>query len=88
MAGKVIGFCLIMIFLSACTEAVPKVDFLILPSQPKPADRSFVQAGISANKTVTTSDGYSSQVLIHSGAEASKLQTSDNCSLEIRSLSL
>ncbi|UOF02624.1 hypothetical protein [Bdellovibrio reynosensis] len=87
MAGKVITICLIMISLSACSDTVPQVDYLILPSKPKVADKSFVQSGISANQSITTSDGYRSQVLIHSGAELKKLKTSDNYSLEIRSLS-
>lgn len=85
-------FCLMMISLCACSEAVPEVSFLHLPSQPAPPtpqDKSFVDTSTSSGtKTVITNDGYKSQIVIHSGNSLGTVKTSDNYSLEIRSLSL
>ena len=72
-----------------CSDVNPSVSFLNQPQAPSVQTAEFAQANlVSGSTTVSTSDGYQSKILIHSGSELGRVKTSDQYTLEIRSLSL
>ena len=72
-----------------CSDVNPTVSFLKAPKAPSVQSQEFGQANlVSGVNTLSTSDGYQSKILIHSGSELGRVQTSDQYTLEIRSLSL
>lgn len=83
-----IGFGLVMLMIG-CSDVTPSVSFLTQPQAPTAQRADFAQANlVSGSTTVSTSDGYQSKILIHSGSELGPIKTSDQYTLEIRSLSL
>jgi len=72
-----------------CSDVTPTVSFLNAPKAPSVQSQQFAQANlVSGVNTLSTADGYQSKILIHSGSELGRVQTSDQYTLEIRSLSL
>ncbi|MFM6928886.1 MAG: hypothetical protein ACKOX6_10515 [Bdellovibrio sp.] len=84
----ILGFVLLSVIVG-CSDVNPTVSFLNSPKAPSVQSQEFAQTNlVSGVNTLSTADGYQSKILIHSGSELGRVQTSDQYTLEIRSLSL
>lgn len=83
----IMALCLVTLTIG-CSDVNPTVSFLTKPTGPVAQTSEFAQANlVSGSTNLSTSDGYQSKILVHSGSELGRVQTSDQYTLEIRSLS-
>ncbi|MGZ3769629.1 MAG: hypothetical protein ACXVCP_08670 [Bdellovibrio sp.] len=81
---KIIILLFIAAFSSGCSNTIPEVSFLRLPSYSTNSS-SFVDADLAGAKKVQTTDGYSGSFMVH-GNKPSELTTPDQYQLIIRGI--